>query len=66
MIYTTGEPGICQRRKMFHRPRTTFLRYVTGPEAVAMDQENVTVATTWSTPASVKDVQRFIGIANLY
>jgi len=43
-----------------------FLEVVIGPEGIKMEEEKVKGVLEWPTPKSVKDVQRFLGLANYY
>ena len=37
-----------------------------GPEGIKMEEEKVKGVLEWSTPKCVKDVQKFLGLANYY
>ena len=39
---------------------------VIGPEGIKMEEEKVKGVLEWPTPKSVKDVQKFLGLANYY
>jgi len=43
-----------------------FLGVVIGPEEIKMEEEKVKEVLEWPTPACVKDVQKFLGLANYY
>ena len=43
-----------------------FLGVVIGPEGIKMKEEKVKGVLEWLTPKCVKDVQKFIGLANYY
>jgi len=43
-----------------------FLRVVIGPEGIKMEEEKVKGVLEWPTPKCVKDVQKFLGLANYY
>ena len=43
-----------------------FLGVVIGPEGIRMEEEKVKGVLDWSTPKYVKDVQKFLGLANYY
>ena len=43
-----------------------FLRVVIGPEGIKMEKEKVKEVLEWLTPKYVKDVQKFLGLANYY
>ena len=43
-----------------------FLGVVIGPEGIKMEEEKVKGVLEWPTPKSVKDVQKFLGLANYY
>ena len=43
-----------------------FLRVVIGPEEIKMEKEKVKGVLEWPTPKCVKDIQKFLGLANYY
>jgi len=43
-----------------------FLRVVIGPNRIKMEKEKVKGVLEWPTPKCVKDVQKFLGLANYY
>ena len=43
-----------------------FLGVVIGPEGIKMKKEKVKGVLEWPTPKCVKDVQKFLGLANYY
>jgi len=43
-----------------------FLGVVIGPEEIKMEKEKVKGVLEWPTPRCVKDVQKFLGLANYY
>jgi len=43
-----------------------FLGMVIGPEGVKIEEEKVKGVLKWPTPMYVKDVQKFLGLANYY
>jgi len=43
-----------------------FLGVVIGPEGIKMEEEKVKEILDWPTPKEVKDVQKFLGLANYY
>ena len=43
-----------------------FLGVVIGPEGIKMKEEKVKGVLEWLTPKCVKDVQKFLGLANYY
>ena len=43
-----------------------FLRVVIGPEGIKMEEEKVKGVLEWPMPKSVKDIQKFLGLANYY
>ncbi|KAI2666981.1 Transposon Tf2-6 polyprotein [Labeo rohita] len=46
--------------------RVQFLGYYISPEGVEMDPRKVAAVQDWPTPTMVKELQRFLGIANFY
>jgi len=43
-----------------------FLGIVIGPEGMEMEEKKVKDVLEWPTPKCVKDVQKFLGLANFY
>ena len=43
-----------------------FLGVVIGPEGIRMEEVKVKGVLDWLTPKCVKDVQKFLGLANYY
>jgi len=43
-----------------------FLGVIMGPEGFQMEKEKVEGVTNWPTPQCVKDIQKFLGLANYY
>ena len=43
-----------------------FLGVVIGPEGIKMEEEKVKDVLDWLTPKCVKNVQKFLGLANYY
>jgi len=43
-----------------------FLGVVIGPEGIKMEEEKVKGVLDWPTPKCVKDIQKFLGLANYY
>lgn len=50
----------------FHFSQTQFLGFIVTPSHLEMDPKKVKAVHNWPTPATVKEVQRFIGFANFY
>jgi len=50
----------------FDKSLVAFLGYVISPDGIFMDKLKVETIQCWVTPSLVKDVQRFLGFANLY
>jgi len=43
-----------------------FLGVVIGKEGIKMEEEKIKVVLDWPVPKLVKDVQKFLGLANYY
>ena len=43
-----------------------FLRVVMGPDGIKMEKEKVHRVLEWPTPKCIKDIQKFLGLANYY
>ena len=50
----------------FDRERIDFLGFTISPKGLEMDQSKVESIQEWKTPASVHDIQVFLGFANFY
>lgn len=59
-LYVKGEK--CE----FFTTRTTFLGFVIDTSGISMDPEKVSTITEWQPPATVKELQSFLGFANFY
>ena len=46
--------------------KVEFLGVVIGPEGIKMEEGKIKGVVEWPTPKSVKDVQKFLGLANYY
>ena len=45
---------------------TDCLGFVIGPDGLRMDTSKIQVTRDWPTPRKGKDVQSFLGLANIY
>ena len=59
-LYIEPEKCVWRVRKV------PFLRVVMGEEKVEMEEEKVAEALKWPTPQCVRDVRKFLGLANYY
>ncbi len=50
----------------FHQTQISFLGYVISSEGVTMDDSKVQAVLNWPKPTTIKELQRFLGFANLY
>ncbi|KAK3530419.1 hypothetical protein QTP86_024464 [Hemibagrus guttatus] len=50
----------------FHQSTVTFLGYVISHQGVEMDVGKVRAVTEWPAPATLWELQRFLGFANFY
>ncbi|XP_078445569.1 uncharacterized protein LOC144714662 [Wolffia australiana] len=50
----------------FLTPEVSFLRFIVIAQGVAADPDKVRAITSWPSPASLHDVQSFIGLATFY
>ncbi|SNX87990.1 related to pol protein [Melanopsichium pennsylvanicum] len=50
----------------FHTDQVEFLGYIIKPGGIEMDPEKVRTIQEWPMPASIHDIQRFLGFANFY
>jgi transposase InsO family protein len=50
----------------FHRDEIEYLGYIVSPRGVQMDPKKVSAIVDWPEPASVRQLQVFLGFANFY
>ncbi|SOV07367.1 uncharacterized protein UDID_18887 [Ustilago sp. UG-2017a] len=50
----------------FHTKTVEFLGYIIKPTGIEMDPGKVRTVKEWPMPASIHDIQRFLGFANFY
>lgn len=50
----------------FETTSTKYLGLIITTDGIKMDQDKVSAIVTWERPASVKDLQKFLGFANFY
>ena len=43
-----------------------FLKIVIRPKSIRMEEEKVKGVVDWPTPKYIKDIQKFVGLANYY
>jgi len=58
--------AISLEKRVFHVKKVDFLGYVVATDGVTMNEKKVESIKAWRAPASVTDVQIFIGFANFY
>jgi len=58
--------AISPEKSVFHVKKVDFLGYVVATDGVSMNEKKVKSIKLWKAPASVKDIQIFIGFANFY
>jgi len=58
--------AISLEKSVFHVKEVDFLRYLVATDRVTMNENKVESIKLWKAPASVKDIQMFIGFANFY
>ena len=46
--------------------KVRFSGVVIGPEGIKIEEEKVKGVLDWLTPKCIKDVQKFLGLANYY
>jgi len=51
---------------VFHQPQVEFLGYIISGRGLSMDPKKIRTVTEWKKPATVRDVQCFLGFANFY
>src|SRR5258706_15074906 len=50
----------------FNVEKTTFLGFVISPDGIEIDPVKISAIVDWQSPASIKDIQCFLGFANFY
>ncbi len=68
VLATLQEHGLYAKLEKceFDKSSVAFFGYVISPDGIFMDKSKVETIHCWATPSSVKDVERFLGFANLY
>jgi hypothetical protein len=51
---------------VFHQPQVEFLGYIISGEGLSMDPQKIRTVIEWKKPATIQDVQCFLGFANFY
>ncbi|SPO25313.1 uncharacterized protein UTRI_10099 [Ustilago trichophora] len=51
---------------LFSTAKVEFLGYVVSPEGISMDSSKVSTVLEWPLPASIQQIQVFLGFANFY
>jgi len=72
-IYLSNSKGLCLQH-LYVKPEKCkwkvrevgFLGVVIGLKGIRMEEEKVKGVLDWPTPKCVKDVQKFLGLANYY
>jgi len=57
---------VCPYTRLITVRETGFLEVVIGPEGIKMEKEKVKGVLEWLTLKCVKDIQKFLGLANYY
>ena len=50
----------------FDKTEVTYLGYLLGADGIRMDPKKLDTVASWPEPASVKDIQSFLGFTNFY
>ncbi|KAI2665857.1 Transposon Tf2-6 polyprotein [Labeo rohita] len=50
----------------FHQDKVSFLGYIISSEGVAIDERKVNAILNWPRPATLRELQRFLGFTNFY
>ena len=58
--------AVSLKQSVFHQDEVEFLGYIVKTSGVTMSDRKVKSVQNWARPRSVKEVQIFIGFANLY
>jgi hypothetical protein len=51
---------------IFHQPQVEFLGYIISREGLSMDPQKIRTVIEWKKPATIRDVQCFLGFTNFY
>uniref|UniRef100_A0A673BEJ7 Gypsy retrotransposon integrase-like protein 1 n=1 Tax=Sphaeramia orbicularis TaxID=375764 RepID=A0A673BEJ7_9TELE len=66
LIFSPDEETHVQHVRQFHQTSVSFLGFIISEGSVQMDPDKISAVRDWPTPASRKEVQRFLGFANFY
>ena len=58
--------SINAKKSQWHSPKIKFLGYIISKDGITMSTEKVQVVKDWPTPKTVKNIQEFLGFANVY
>jgi len=58
--------AVSLKKSMFHQEEVQFLGYIVKTSSVTMSDRKVKIVQDWAHPRWVKEVQIFIGLANIY
>jgi hypothetical protein len=58
--------AVAAHKWFFHVKEVEFLGYIINANGVEMSTRKVEEVGSWETPKNLKDVQRFLGFANIY
>ena len=58
--------AISLEKSVFLVKKVDFLGYVVATDGIIMNEKKVKSIKSWKAPASVRDIQIFIGFANFY
>jgi len=59
-LYVKPEKCVCKVQKI------GFLGVVIGPNGIEMEEEKVDGVFSWPEPKNIKDIRKFLGLANYY
>ena len=51
---------------IFHQPQVKFLGYSISGKSLSVDPKKIQIVTEWKKPATIQNIQYFLGFANFY
>ena len=65
-VLTEAELYINTKKSMFMKKEIAFLGFIIKQGSISMEPKKIEAIHTWPTPASIKEIQAFLGLASFY
>ena len=65
-VLTEAELYINTKKSMFMKKEIAFLGFIIKHGSISMEPKKIEAIHTWPTPASIKEIQAFLGLASFY